>query len=256
MHLLSVVTIHLNDFPGLARTLRSLKKHLGNERFEWVFIDGGSTKSSDNHGRIFKQAISEATCYISETDNGIYDAMNKGTRMAQGDYVLFLNAGDELHEKFDIESLFSLVDSNQPDMVWGRCIERNTNGTEIELKTRSPAWAWYGVPVYHPAIMFKKDVLGTDPYDTSLQIAADYDLVCKLLVSGAKVKRIPMPVARFYLGGLSDQSYVKTLQEEHEVRIKYFGVPSSISRVIQLLKKGLKRISGVSSVRAAWRKWI
>ena len=85
---------------------------------EWVVIDGDS-ELQDGHPEIFQRVNSLATHFISEPDNGIYDAMNKGTRLASGDYVLYLNAGDELHPDFDPEQLSHLFEETSPEMVGG-----------------------------------------------------------------------------------------------------------------------------------------
>ena len=253
---LSIVTIHLNDFDGLERTSCSVKRVLGQPNIEWVIVDGGSDCVETPQRRILDAAFNMANHHISGRDNGIYDAMNKGTRLATGNYVLFLNAGDELHEEFEPESVSTLLDKFQPDMLMGRCVECYENGQEVQLKTRSPAWTWYGMPASHPAILFSRQLLGEAPYDTRFRIAADYDLISRLVSSGGSVHRIPMCFARFYLGGISDSSHTDTLREEHEIRVRYFPVPRFLSAVIQVIKSGLKKLAVLAWFRRLWRRWV
>ena len=169
----SIVTIHLNDFDGLEKTSRSLKRILGQPNVEWVLVDGGSDCTSTSQRRILDTAFAMADHHVSGRDNGIYDAMNKGTRLTSGQYVLYLNAGDELHEDFEPEPVVAALEGSQPAMLMGRCVVRYTNGQEVELKTRSSAWTWYGMPASHPAILFKRQLLGEAPYDTSFRIASE-----------------------------------------------------------------------------------
>ena len=100
MPILTVITVHLDDFDGLLRTCQSLRTTLSTKNVEWIVIDGGSVTHSKEQNLASDLAKSCATHYLSEPDDGIYDAMNKGTQLASGAYVLYLNAGDELHPKF------------------------------------------------------------------------------------------------------------------------------------------------------------
>ena len=92
---ISIITVHLDDFEGLIRTFHSLQALLSNQHLSWVVIDGGSHIETDDQETGVDLIKSVADFFSSEPDRGIYDAMNKGCRAAKGDYVLFLNAGDE-----------------------------------------------------------------------------------------------------------------------------------------------------------------
>lgn len=248
-----MVTIHLNELAGLFKTLQSLDPVLGNDTVEWIVVDGGSSRQADD---VLAQAQSLADHFISETDGGIYDAMNKGTRTATGDYVLFLNAGDELHPDFKLEALIELAQDSMPEMVWGDCLERYGNGALVRLKTRSPSWAWYCMPVYHPAVFFRRDVLGDHPYDTHYQIAADYELICRLLSQGARAVKLNSPVSIFHRGGLSDVQGKVTRYEENQVRLRYFKVSKFTGNFIQRFKNLNARLARFAWLRGIWRRWI
>ena len=141
---LSIITIHLNDINGLEAKLESLRLLLGIPEIEWIVVDGGSVQAPSCLG-VIEAVKGLANQFISEPDEGIYDAMNKGTRCASGEYVLFLNAGDELHVDFDILSFSELVSVTNAEMILGRCQERYENGKVIDVKTRSLSWVWYGI---------------------------------------------------------------------------------------------------------------
>jgi glycosyltransferase involved in cell wall biosynthesis len=90
--LLSIITINYNNLSGLEKTIQSvLNQTLKN--FEFIIIDGGSTDGSKEYNQEKNEFID---CWVSESDNGIYHAMNKGIKMAKGEYCLFLNSGDYL----------------------------------------------------------------------------------------------------------------------------------------------------------------
>jgi len=245
---LTVITIHLNEFDGLFRTYQSLRPILGTNKVEWIVIDGDSGLP-DVDSEVFEQIKSLADHFISEPDNGIYDAMNKGTRLATGDYVLFLNAGDELHPDFTLRQLSYLADATAPAMIWGRCLVHYQDGSIIQIKTCSPSWAWYGMPACHQAIFFRREVLGDNPYDTRYHIGADYNLVCRLVSNEAKVEYLDSLVSIFHRGGLSNVSGDAAFEEENEIRLKYFQVPVIAGSAIKIFRGLNARLARIAWLR-------
>src|SRR5690606_4011480 len=147
-------------------------------------IDGKSKLTSALEISLLNDAANHAWAFSSATDFGIYDAMNKGTTLCKGDYVQYLNSGDVLHPAFTLAKLLPDLISASPAMIWGTCHERFPNGQIVPVKNRSPKLAWYGMPVNHQNVMFRRDLLGNTPYDLQYQICADYDLVSRLLNQG------------------------------------------------------------------------
>jgi putative colanic acid biosynthesis glycosyltransferase len=234
--------------------MQSVKPFLTDERIEWILVDGGSICSTSDERRLLEYAFSKASSFVHEADNGIYDAMNKGTGMSHGEYVLYLNAGDLLHEEFNLDILFQEVNDSSPAMIWGSCIERYLDGQEIEIKARAPSLSWYGIPAYHPAIFFKRALLGNSPYDTSFKIAADYDLICKLVRSGGEIHRTALRIAIFFRGGLSDTSKSLLRKEEHTIRMQRYNLSRSFSMIIMTVKTGLSNVSNVIWLRRLLRR--
>ncbi|MDX2463979.1 MAG: glycosyltransferase [Porticoccus sp.] len=251
---ITVVTVHLNDFSGLSRTLKSLELSGQMNHLEWIVIDGGSQLT--DRGLCFKQVKSIADYFISEPDKGIYDAMNKGTSLATGDYVLYLNAGDELHPDFDVEHAKKSAAGILPNMILGRCEVRYQDGSQIKVKTRSPSWAWYCMPAYHPAILFRRDILGDNPYDTTYKLAADYDLVCRLLVNDARVTQLASVISVYHRGGVSDIQGDAAREEENQIRLKYFQIPVFVGNGIKRFKKMNAKQSPFSKLTRLLRRWV
>jgi putative colanic acid biosynthesis glycosyltransferase len=254
--MLSIVTIHLEDFDGLQRTLDSLRRLLTREDLEWIVIDGGSAFEAAGLQSLREDVSGLARHMVSEPDEGIYQAMNKGTALANGRYVLYLNAGDELHGDFDPGVVTRALGDADPVMIWGQCIEQYRDGRQLALKTRSRRWAWYGMPASHPAIFFERASLGIDPYDCEFRIAADYNLVCRLLKSGRDVLRLDVPVSIFHHGGVSDMLAAQTRAEEDRVRRTWFRVPRIVAFGIRGFKAVMKRLSAWVWFRRIWRSRV
>ncbi|HZH55525.1 MAG TPA: glycosyltransferase family 2 protein [Sphingobacteriaceae bacterium] len=116
---LSVITVVYNNVKDIARTLHSVLDQ-SYPHIEYVVVDGGSTDGTLAVLRQYEDRISQL---ISEPDEGIYDAMNKGLRMATGDYVLFMNSGDELYASNTVEAVFA--SASDSDIYYGETELRN-----------------------------------------------------------------------------------------------------------------------------------
>ena len=252
---LDIVTVHLSDFDGLKRTFASLESMLARRQFRWIVIDGGSVAATTEQAALMRTVSQRAACFLSEDDNGIYDAMNKGTSLADADYVLYLNAGDELHKGFSLSELEAELGSDKPEMIWGTCYERFPAGALVRTKTRSPQLAWYGIPVNHQNVLFRRDVLGEKPYSENYKYCADYDLICRLLKRG-HVYRTAMPFVTYERGGVSARNFADTMAEEELLRSEHFGLSPRVSMAITCLKKINAKIGSLPAIRRLMRRWI
>jgi putative colanic acid biosynthesis glycosyltransferase len=253
---LDIVTVHLNNFDGLERTRQSVARLRLKESFRWLVIDGASCTTNDEERLAIRLARDDSEDFSSEPDQGIYDAMNRGARRCTGEYVLFLNSGDELHPEFSINQVDNELGESRPGMVWGACYERFPNGALVRTAPRSPRLAWYGIPVNHQSVLFRRDILGSNPYDCRYSLCADYDLICRLLLSNAGVNRLTMPIAIFERGGRSSIAFDACLKEEEVLRSLHFGLSRSTARLISNLKKITQKLGRIPPVRRLMRKWI
>ena len=101
----SIITVVLNDKVGFEHTAKSIVEQTAFELVEWIVIDAAST---DGTVDVIKQYSSQITYWVSEPDKGIYDGMNKGINNANGEYLLFLNAGDTLYSRNTIENIIPI----------------------------------------------------------------------------------------------------------------------------------------------------
>lgn len=125
--LLSVITINLNNKIGLAQTIKSVSEQTFKE-FEYIVIDGGST---DGSLAVIEQSAG-INYWVSETDNGIYHAMNKGIKQAQGKYLLFLNSGDTLHHTNSLSHLATTINDAAVYYTSAFCINNETGKGYIQ----------------------------------------------------------------------------------------------------------------------------
>jgi len=213
---ISIITINYNDATGLEKTMQSVFAQTYN-KFEYIVIDGNSTDNSKQIIRNFEGLISSIQLkWISEADNGIYNAMNKGIKRSTGDFLLFLNSGDVLYDAFVIENCVKQIDSNC-DLCSGILILEGTAG-RITLYPPKELGLYQSVYKHltHPNTFIKKtlfDQFGL--YNEDNKIVSDWEFF--FVVSGlnkCKYRSLNVPIAIFYEDGVSSSN--NELQEREK----------------------------------------
>ncbi|WP_411273486.1 glycosyltransferase family 2 protein, partial [Daejeonella sp.] len=174
---LSVITIVYNNVSDIERTMLSVINQTYSN-IEYVLIDGGS---SDGTLGILNQYRSRISTLISESDSGIYDAMNKGLAHATGDYVLFMNSGDEIYASETVEKVFS----TQPDadIYYGETEMYNESWKSLgQRRHKAPQhFTWkdfkFGMSISHQAIYIRRSI--TEPYNTNYKLSSDIDWILR-----------------------------------------------------------------------------
>lgn len=228
--MLSIVTINFNNAVGLKKTIDSLKS-LRNSGFQWVFIDGGSTDSSLELANNF---ASRGDRIISEADSGIYNAMNKGISHANGDQILFLNSGDELHAAIKSSQEMGLKDGSDLHLF----------GFQIRGRTRLPrsnAWRIWSMPTSHQAIIYSAKLLQKNRYDESYRYAADFEHYLRINKSQLRIVKSMKPLILNEPYG-SDQNLSVVLDEYRRALIEN-GYPRLWAQFVFWLKSRYLRIA-------------
>jgi putative colanic acid biosynthesis glycosyltransferase len=207
MVMISVVTVTLNNLDGLKRTADSVLAQSCTD-CEWIVVDG----ASDDGTVAFLAGILGAVC-ISEPDDGIYDAMNKGLYRAQGDYVVFMNAGDVFHTAETLSSISQACSKYQPDFLYGDALEEGSYKTARSYKR--PEW---GMLTHHQAMIYNRKTVGLLRYDLQYSIAADYDFTLRVLEACQNIEYISEPLCVFEAGGVSQQSGLRGRLEQFQIR--------------------------------------
>lgn len=163
--MLSIVTINRNNAAGLQRTIDSLRSQTCQD-FEWLCIDG---LSDDESMMLAKDFQRKNDIVLSERDSGIYNAMNKGLRIASKRMILFLNSGDVFYDNTAIERLSSNSLEHFDFVMYGFKIR------DVIRAPRGLWWRFWSMPTSHQSILYSRNLLLRFPFNESYRYAADYD---------------------------------------------------------------------------------
>lgn len=202
-NLITIITVCYNSEKTIKRTLDSLLNQT-NSDFEYIVVDGDSTDNTINIIEEYMPRFNGQMKYISEKDDGIYDAMNKGISLSTGDYIALLNS-DDWYEKHTIEVVKDAIkNDNDIDIYYGY-IRLIKNGKEYMVRRNNYEFIMEGTGmIQHPTCFIKKeayDQIGT--YDTSYKVCADQDLMIRMITSGKTYRGIDNILTNFSIGGIS-----------------------------------------------------
>lgn len=192
---ISVVTVCRNCLEALKATVASV----GSQTLaplEHIVVDGASTDGT----REWLEG-SRGLRWVSERDGGIYDAMNKGARMAKGRYVLFLNAADTFAAADTLERLSESWPEGEPEIVYGDVLK----GASDEAKAASEPRNCHRMFFCHQSCLARRDALLNDPFDPGHPYSADFKWVKRVWKRGGRMAHVPIAIARFDTGGVSNR---------------------------------------------------
>lgn len=218
---LSIITVVYNGAQFIERTIKSIQEQTYSN-IEHIIVDGNST---DKTLDIIKRYEHKIAYWLSEKDKGIYDAMNKGLNLASGEYILFLNAGDELADRDVVNQIFTLFEPS--DVYYGDTIITSVEGKPLrKARLRPPnKLSWrsirYGMVVCHQSFIVRKSITGT--YDLSYHISADIDWVINCLKKSNKVTNTKLDISKFMEGGMSTTNQRKGLIERYYILKTHYG---------------------------------
>ncbi|KNC91455.1 colanic acid biosynthesis glycosyltransferase WcaE [Trabulsiella odontotermitis] len=222
--LLSIITVAFRNYDGVVKTKASLA-HLARETdldFEWIVVDGGST---DGTAEYLENLNGEYNLrFVSERDNGLYDAMNKGIAMAQGKFAIFLNSGDVFHQ--DIAHFVrQLANKKDNAMYIGDALLDFGDGNKIRRGAKPGWYIYHSLPASHQAIFFPVTGLKNHPYDLQYRVSSDYALAARMYKAGYPFKRVKGLVSEFSMGGVSTSNNLELCQDAKNVQRKILRVP-------------------------------
>lgn len=200
----SVVTINRNTGDSVRRTVASLLEQ--DLPFEWVVVDGGSTDASIGH---LRAAQRPGDRLVSEKDQGISDAFNKGINLATGEAVLFMNAGDEFAAPDALRQLVSRWDRSRHRWITGTAEVIDESGRALYRRdVHQPSdpldLVRSGCRIFHQATLAEKALFAEfGGFDLGYRIAMDYELWLRWLRAGVVPQVVPVVVCRYRTGGVS-----------------------------------------------------
>ena len=226
MPLLSIITINRNNANGLDKTIQSVINQ-SYEDFEYIVIDGNSTDHSID---IIKKYNSNINYWVSETDKGIYNAMNKGIAKANGNYVLFLNSGDYLVNSDVLKSVFEKQQT--ADIIYGNMQIDWGNGKIIsgKMPDKITFKQMYIDTLWHPVSFIKKTLFDKyGLYNETYKVVADYDFFFKvIIINNVTTYHINVDIAMYNLNGLSSLPENKALEQAERRKVIESYLPQSI----------------------------
>lgn len=220
--LFTVITVCYNAEDVLEDTILSVVNQKF-DQFEYILIDGNSIDKSLEIINKYKDKIDY---YVSEPDLGIYDAMNKGLRLAQGQFINFLNAGDRFVSSNILNEIFNNISIDKTKIISGDFIIINNQGGERrEIETKKISFNNLKKDFYacHQSIFINRNI--AKYYDLTYQIKADYKWVLEALLSTSddEVVKLDIPIVFYLKEGFSNEYFIKNLTELIRLHKEYFG---------------------------------
>ena len=243
--LISIITVTYNAALALPPTMRSVREQSFND-FEHIIIDGAS---ADDTLSVARELASPSLRILSERDRGIYDGMNKGLRMARGQYILFLNAGDSFASPLSLaqyaESI--LKSDGNADIIYSDTVIVDDNRNVLRPRHLSaPASLTresfsHGMLICHQAFMVRREI--APEYDLQYRFSADYDWTIRCIDKSKPEARIRIPsVEIHYLDdGATEHNKLKSLRERYEIMSRHYGLMTALRRHASFIPRALKR---------------
>lgn len=241
--LISVITITYNAADTLPVTMESVAEQSFKD-FEHIVIDGAST---DDTITIARKMGTSGIRIVSERDNGLYDAMNKGIKFARGRYLLFLNSGDKFHSSDTLQAYAEAIEKKSPDIIYG-----DTDIVDITGKRLGPRHLSapsiltvdsfsQGMLICHQAFMVRRDIAPL--YDTDYRFSADYDWCIRCIKSSRAGDRVNLKrVTIDYLAdGMTDHNKKASLIERFKIMSAHYGPMKAIVAHMSFIPRAIKR---------------
>lgn len=225
----SVITVCLNSEKTIERTIQSVVNQTY-PNIEYIVIDG---KSSDRTLQIIRKYIHKIDRLISEEDEGIYEAMNKGLRLATGELIGFINS-DDWYEPNAIETVVNVfLKDGYADVVYGNMNVYDENGNFLRVRYPSPAKELRTrMAIPHPPVFIRGDIYRKYGFDTKYQWGADHDLLLKIYSQGYVFRYINQTIANFCFGGHGYSYPPRRGFEDAIITLKYANRPSVVFRIV------------------------
>ena len=234
---LSVITIVYNNVRDIERTMLSVLNQTSSN-IEYIIVDGQST---DGTVQIIQKYQHKLSHFVSEPDKGIYDAMNKGLALATGEYVLFMNSGDEIYSSDTVFRVFSM--KPEADIYYGETEMFNQQWQSIgRRRHKAPErFTWrsfqFGMSVSHQAIYIRRAI--TEPFDLKYKLSSDIDWIIEAARKARKIVNTRIFVAKYLVGGMSKTKHQQSLVERFHIFNRHYGlIPNLINHAVIAFKLG------------------
>lgn len=245
MKKLSVITICYNE-PNLEETCKSIVSQSWQD-FEWIVIDGGSNRETLDIFEKYKNRIDK---FVSEPDNGIYNAMNKGIKLAEGEYLAFMNAGDSYYDNDSLQKF--LVSGLDKDIIYSDIyvVSKKSYIKSYPDKLDKHFWLLDCLP--HQAALIKREMFKKyGLYNEQNRIVSDYEKWLEFIYkNNCTYKHLNFVSARFNDSGISNNKAGKACHNSERNRVidKYF-TPEEIKECFSRVKTHYSLAEQIFSIK-------
>ena len=232
--LITVVTVVYNDVKHIEDTILSVVNQTYPD-IEYIIIDGGSTDGTVDIIRLY---VDKIVNWISEPDQGVFDAMNKALKKATGDYIIFMNAGDSFADIDIVEKVVDYMKENDASDVYYGDVYRGNKRVDC---------IWKDIPFYlskkkirgmnicHQSIFVKLLIAKKYYFDTSYKFAADYNMMMQIFKDGGRFQYMPLTITVYDTTGIPMVNWQQTFKEEARI----CGYANSFLYKVELVKRKL-----------------
>ncbi len=248
--LFSIITVTYNAETTVERTLRSVVSQ-SCRLYEHIIVDG---LSSDRTLSIVEEVGAPNLRVISQKDSGIYDAMNTGISEAQGDYLIFLNAGDKFHSPDTLQHMAdAIMDNHYPGIVYGQTDLVDASGRKVgERHLRAPEQLRLeslkdGMVVCHQAMAVMRRVASY--YNLKYKYSADYEWLLLCLQHSRHNVYLPEVICDYLSEGMTTAHHRASLKERFKIMSTYFGFWTTTGLHLKFLFRYLRRRSSAANVQ-------
>lgn len=210
---ISIVTVCFNCAKTIEKTIRSVIDQ-GYSDLEYIIIDGGS---NDGTLDVIKNYSDYISCLVSEKDNGIYDAMNKGIDLATGELIAFVNDGD-WYENNVFENISGFYEENPVDVIFGDIYDHNEDKMiPMVYSDKSPSDIYSGKTICHQGCFIRTSLMKQYKYDTSYKIASDQHFLANVYSDGCIFRHFRGFIVNYTEGGFSASDNELMFKEQYRI---------------------------------------
>ena len=243
--MVTVITVVYNSAAELARTVESVLAQ-NCACLEYVVVDGGSTDGSVD---VLRHHERQLAFWISEPDQGIFDAMNKGITLAHGEWIIFMNAGDRFCDDSVVSSIMPFLRESIPTVLYSDTLVDYRSYT-VNRRAGSPEKLWKGSQFCHQSAFIRRAYHSAHPYNAANRLCADFEFFHAAWHAGRQFLKIDGPIAVITPDGVSDRHQFEVLTAWRRIvvgtrtslRVRaYYAFRISMTRIALHVRQRLPR---------------
>ena len=236
----SIITVVYNGESSIEKTILSVINQ-SYSNIEYIIVDG---QSKDRTIEIIKKYRDRVSKIVSEKDDGLYYAMNKGINLATGEYVWFINSGDEIYSHTIIEEIVKLIKEREilPEIIYGKIALYGNKGEFVKIpkipKKINSYTITKGMLISHQAFIVHRNII--EYYNTDYKSASDQDWIIRMLKKSKEVFNTNIVISKYIIGGSSYKNFFLNWKERLKIIKSHFPIYYYIKNLFYFLINYIK----------------